>query len=77
MQKLAASWCCSAWVIQLATTSITLKELQAARNKRRRALRSEIVDRRSVVEQLLATRAPEEARPAAPAGPRLKRYRNE
>jgi putative transposase len=68
---------CRAVCAELATTSITLKELQAARNKRRRALRSEIVDRRSVVEQLLVTRAPEQARPAAPAGPRLKRYRNE
>jgi putative transposase len=68
---------CRAVCAELASTSITLKELQAARNKRRRDLRAQIVDRRSVVEQLLATRAPEEPRPPAPAGPRLKRYRNE
>jgi putative transposase len=68
---------CRAVCAELADASITLKELQAARNKRRRDLRAQIVDRRSVVEQLLATRAPEEPRPPAPAGPRLKRYRNE
>jgi putative transposase len=68
---------CRAVCSELANATITLKELQAARNKRRRQLRSEIMDRRSVVEQLLATRPQEEPQPAAPAGPRLKRYRNE
>jgi putative transposase len=68
---------CRAVCAELANISITLKELQAVRNKRRRDLRSEIMDRRTVVERLLETRQPEEALPSAPTGPRLKRYRNE
>jgi putative transposase len=69
---------CRAVCAELASASITLKELQAARNRRRRDLRNQLVDRRSVVEQVLGDRQPEESRPAEhhPA-PKLKRYRNE
>jgi putative transposase len=68
---------CRAICHELAAATISLKELQSARNRRRRELRGQIADRRSVVEELLAERKPVPA-PAPPRpGPRLRRYRNE
>jgi len=37
---------------ELAATSISLKDLQAARNRRRRELRRELTSRRSLVDML-------------------------
>jgi putative transposase len=68
---------CTATCPELATTTISLKELVAARNKRRRELRGEIRERRTLVDELLAVHNPEAPpRPTRPAS-RLKRYRNE
>jgi putative transposase len=69
---------CKAVCPELANVTISLKDLQAARNKRRRELRGEIADRRSLVEELLAVhQATAPYQP--PTGPRrrLKRYRDE
>jgi putative transposase len=68
---------CQAVCPEIANATISLKELQAARNKRRRELRGQIADRRSLVEELLAEHRPEPAPPPPRSGPRLKRYRNE
>jgi putative transposase len=67
---------CRATCAELATTTISLKDLVAARNRRRRELRGEIGERRSLVEELLAVHQPAPPRTSRP-GSRLKRYRNE
>jgi putative transposase len=67
---------CRAVCPELASVTISLKELQSARNHRRRELRGQIADRRSVVDELLAEHKPGPAPDPRP-GPRLKRYRNE
>ena len=58
---------CRAVCPELAATTISLKELVAARNKRRRELRSDIAERRSLVDELLAVHRPEP--PPTPPGP--------
>lgn len=72
---------CTAVCQDLAGTTISLKDLQAARNRRRRDLRAQIVARQSLVDDLLAAHQPDPAPSPAPPtdGPprRLKRYRNE
>ena len=67
---------CRATCAELATTTISLKDLVAARNRRRRELQGEIGERRSLVEELLAVHQPAPPRTSRP-GSRLKRYRNE
>jgi putative transposase len=69
---------CTAVCQELADTTISLKELQAARTRRRRELRGEITARRTLVEELLAVH--QAASPPPPADgprPRLKRYAND
>lgn len=69
---------CTAVCQELADTTISLKELQAARTRRRRELRGEITARRTLVEELLAVH--QTASPPPPADgaqPRLKRYAND
>ena len=67
----------------LAATTVSLKEITAARSARRRELNRQIGDRASVVDRLIAVHAPPPPRPPAatpaanPPGPRLKRYREE
>ena len=68
---------CRAVCHELAAATISLKDLQSARNQRRRELRGQIADRRSVVEELLAERKPGPAPPPPRPGPRLKRYRDD
>ena len=68
---------CRAICPELAGSAITLKDLVAARNKRRRELRDAIVQRRSLVEELLADQEGEPIATPPPSGPRLKRYRVE
>lgn len=74
---------CRAVAPELADQTISLRELQAARNARRRGLRAELDGRLALAEQILP-RNP--ALPPSPAddrsenprrGPRLKRYRND
>jgi putative transposase len=70
----------------LAATTVSLKEITAARSARRRELRRQIGERASVVDRLIAVHAPPPVSPptgATPAGnqptsrPKLKRYREE
>jgi putative transposase len=70
----------------LAATTVSLKEITAARSARRRELRRQIGERASVVDRLIAVHAPPPVSPPAgttPAGnrptsrPKLKRYREE
>ena len=67
----------------LAATTVSLKEITAARSARRRELNRQIGERASVVDRLIAVHAPPPpsapaATPAADApSPRLKRYREE
>lgn len=68
---------CRAICPELAGSAITLKDLVAARNKRRRELRDAIVQRRSLVEELLAGPVSKPIVTPPPSGPRLKRYRVE
>lgn len=79
---------CRAVAPELAATTITLKDLQAARTRRRRDLRTQLSERLSLAEQLLPTSAAPAApviEPAEPplgareqsARPRLRRYREE
>jgi putative transposase len=74
---------CRAVAPELADQTISLRDLQAARNARRRGLRAELDGRLALAEQILP-RNP--ALPPSPAddrsenprrGPRLKRYRND
>jgi putative transposase len=72
---------CRAVCPELAGTTIALKDLERARNARRRELRAGISDRAKLVELLLGVHAdaptppPPELPPPTP--PRLKRYRSE
>jgi putative transposase len=69
----------------LAATTISLKEITAARNARRRELKRRIGERASVVDRLIAVHTPPPADPPTaptpgdqPASrPKLKRYREE
>ena len=70
----------------LAATTVSLKEITAARSARRRELRRQIGERASVVDRLIAVHAPPPVSPptgATPAGnqptsrPKVKRYREE
>jgi putative transposase len=53
------SFLCRAICPELAGQTIALKEITAARNARRRALRQGLQDRASVVDQLLAVHQPD------------------
>ncbi len=72
---------CRAICPELAGTTIGLKDLERARNARRRDLRAGIGERAKLVERLLVVHA--EPAPAAepvappPTSPRLKRYLND
>jgi len=72
---------CHAICQELAGQTISLKEIIATRNRRRRQLREQLSDRRAVVELLLEAHAVEESPPPASPEessiPRLKRYINE
>jgi putative transposase len=72
---------CHAVCQELAGQTISLKEIIATRNRRRRQLREQLSDRRAVVELLLEAHAVEEppppVSPEEPPTPRLKRYINE
>ncbi len=72
---------CHAVCQELAGQTISLKEIIATRNRRRRQLREQLADRRAVVDLLLEAHAVEEPPPPAPSEeppqPRLKRYINE
>ena len=67
----------------LAGTTVSLKEITAARSARRRELNRQIGERASVVDRLIAVHAPPPPSPPAatpaanPPGRRLKRYREE
>jgi putative transposase len=68
----------------LAVTTVSLKEITAARSARRRELRRQIGERASIVDRLIAVHAPPPPAPPAVATPaedqparRLKRYREE
>ena len=77
---------CRAVSPEVAATTITLRDLMSARNKRRRDLRNAITDRTRLVDELVALRRGPKSEPVATAtpatvsaarSPRLKRYRNE
>ncbi len=74
---------CRAVCPDLAGETVSLREITAARDRRRRSLRAQLVERAAVVETLTAARraAPETPptapEPAVPTAPRLKRYVNE
>ncbi len=70
----------------LAATTVSLKEITAARSARRRELRRQIAARASVVDRLIAVHAPPPASPPTAPTPaedqpapqlKLKRYREE
>lgn len=71
---------CRAVSAEVASQSVTLKEVVAARRARRQDLRNGINQRLSVVDRLLAVHQPEPSpameapSPASPRRPRLKRY---
>jgi putative transposase len=69
--------------IHLAATTVSLKEITAARSARRE-LNRQIGERASIVDRLIAVHAPPPPNPAATAtpapaqpAPQLKRYREE
>lgn len=66
---------CAAVCPGLSATTVSLKELVAARNRRRRELREEVKRHQSLVEELLAVHQPEPT--TLHKHPRLKRYRDE
>jgi putative transposase len=74
---------CRAIAPELADQTISLRDLQAARNARRRGLRAELDGRLALAEQILPRSpspvpSPVDERLENPRrGPRLKRYRNE
>ncbi len=80
---------CRAICPDLAGTTVSLKDITAARNARRRELRRQLGERATVVDRLIAVhipppqlRPPAAAEPATqaasdPPKPRLKRYREE
>ena len=68
----------------LAASTVSLKEVTAARSARRRELKRQIGERASVVDRLIAVHTTLPANPPTPAvpaadqpAPRLKRYREE
>jgi len=68
----------------LAGTTVSLKEITAARSARRRELKRQIGERASVVDRLIVVHTPLPASPPIPTAltvdqpiPRLKRYREE
>ena len=68
----------------LAASTVSLKEITAARSARRRELKRQIGEHASVVDRLIAVHTPPPANPptaptpaADPPAPRLKRYREE
>ncbi|HEY3732845.1 MAG TPA: Mu transposase C-terminal domain-containing protein [Streptosporangiaceae bacterium] len=75
---------CRAICPELADRTVSLKEITAARNARRRELRAQLGERASIVDRLIAVHQappaavpePRQAPPGPPA-PRLKRYREE
>lgn len=74
---------CRAITPELADQTISLRELQAARNARRRGLRSDLQARVALAQQILP-HAPPQARPAtnprpqdSPRARKLRRYHNE
>lgn len=72
------TYLCTAVCQDLADTTVSLKDLHAARSRRRRELRAQITDRKTLVEQLLtAHRDDSPPPPLDPPGRRLKRYRND
>ncbi len=77
------TYLCTAMAPELANATISLRDLQAARTSRRRALRSQLAERLTLAEQLLPTHAtsgsPESAEPVAarPRPRRLKLYEEE
>jgi putative transposase len=75
---------CRAICQELAGETISLKDIQHARNQRRRQVREQVADRQNVVTDLTAGRQPEPptaageaSAPAEPPRPRLKRYYHE
>ena len=72
---------CRAVCQELAHQTLSLKDISRARNARRRDLRGQLTDRRTLVDRLLAVPQPAEMAPPppdpAPAAPRLKRYLND
>ena len=75
---------CRAICSDLADRTISLKEITAARNARRRELRTRLGERAGVVDRLIEVHRPAppdvpapEQPPAQPERPRLKRYREE
>ena len=75
---------CRAICPDLADRTISLKEITAARNARRRELRTRLGERASVVDRLIEVHRPGppdvpalQEPPAQPERPRLKRYREE
>ncbi len=76
---------CRAVAPELAATTITLRDLQAARNRQRRQLRSQLTDRLSFADQLLASDSLATSQPpgqiveptTAPPTPRLRRYQED
>ena len=75
---------CRAICPDLADRTISLKEITAARNARRRDLRTRLGERASVIDRLIEVHRPAppdvpapEQSPAQPERPRLKRYREE
>ncbi len=75
---------CRAICPDLADRTISLKEITAARNARRRELRARLGERASVVDRLIEVHRPAPPDvpalpkpPAQPERPRLKRYREE
>ena len=80
-----AGFLCRAICPELAGTTVSLKDITAARNARRRGLARGLRERASVVDRLLAAHqdpspSPRQAQDQAagtPPGPRLKRYKEE
>ena len=74
---------CRAICPDLADRTISLKEITAARNARRRELRTRLGERASVVDRLIGVHRPAPPdvpaleEPPQPERPRLKRYREE
>jgi len=75
---------CRAICPDLADRTVSLKEITAARNARRRDLRARLGERASVVDRLIEVHRPAppgvpalQEPPAQPERPRLKRYREE
>ena len=76
---------CRAICPKLSTETVSLKEIQTARNQRRKQLKQQIKDRVSIVDALMGnkkqspqtTTEPEQTAPNKPKKPALKRYYND